>query len=137
VINEKKLNREDVEDTAARAVRELPHIYRVYTRSQLRSGSLLDDFVDRRVRAGFNSERGSDLYIVSEPYWLFEQSGTSHGTPYNYDAHVPLIFMGPGIRAKHISGNVAVNDGAPTLATMLEVEIPSGAAGRVLSEIFE
>jgi len=137
VINQKKLSREEVEEVAARAVRELPHVYRVYTRSQLRTGSLLDDFVDRRVRAGFNARRGSDLFIVAEPYWLFEQAGTSHGTPYNYDAHVPLIFMGPGIKPGHYDMKVAVNDGAPTLATMLEVETPSGAAGRVLYEMFE
>ncbi|MBC7926546.1 MAG: alkaline phosphatase family protein [Bryobacteraceae bacterium] len=137
VINSRKLNREEVENIAANAVRAIPHIYRVYTRSQLRTGSLLDDLVDRRVRAGFHAERGSDLFVVSEPYWLFESSGTSHGTPYNYDSHVPVIFMGAGIRAGKYHGRIAVNDVAPTLATMLEVETPSGASGRVLTEMLE
>jgi hypothetical protein len=44
--------------------------------------------------------------------------------------------MGPGIKAGKYYGIVAVNDIAPTLATMMEVEIPSGAMGRVLAEIF-
>ena len=69
-----------------------------------------------------------------EPYWLFERSGTSHGTPYNYDTHVPVILMGPGIKPGKYHQRAAVNDIAPTLATLLEVELPSGATGRVLDE---
>lgn len=134
-IRAKKLDRQEVENVAAAAVREIPHIYRVYTRTELRAGNVLDDVVDRRVRAGFHYQRASDLFIVSEPYWLFEASGTSHGTPYNYDAHVPVVFMGAGINAGRYYSRAAVNDIAPTLATLLDVEIPSGSSGRVLQEM--
>jgi hypothetical protein len=137
LIAQKKLSRQDVENTAAEAVRKVPHIYRVYTRSQLAEGSVLDDIVSRRVEAGFNYQRASDLFIISQPYWLFEARGTSHGTPYNYDSHVPVVFMGPGIKPGRYYQRIAVNDIAPTLATMLDVETPSGATGRVLYEMFE
>jgi hypothetical protein len=136
-IRAKKLTREEVELAAAAAARDVPHIYRVYTRTQLRTGAVLDDIVDRRVRAGFHYGRGSDLFIVSEPYWLFESSGTSHGTPYNYDSHVPVIFMGAGVKAGRYNERAAVNDIAPTLATMLDIETPSGSSGRVLTEMLE
>jgi hypothetical protein len=136
-IRAKKLTREEVETAAAAAARDVPHVYRVYTRTQLRTGAVLDDIIDRRVRAGFHYQRGSDLFIVSEPYWLFEAAGTSHGTPYNYDSHVPVVFMGPGIKPGRYNTRAAVNDIAPTLATMLDVETPSGASGRVLSEMLE
>jgi hypothetical protein len=135
-IQEKKLNLEDVQNAAAAAVRDLPHIYRVYTRSELRRGSSIGDLVDRRVLAGFNYERASDLFVVSQPYWLFERAGTSHGTPYNYDSHVPVVFMGAGIKPGRYHSKIAVNDIAPTFATMLDVELPSGSSGRVLSEMF-
>jgi predicted AlkP superfamily pyrophosphatase or phosphodiesterase len=137
LIKEKKLTHEEVETVAAEAVRAVPHIYRVYTRSQLLSGRVLTDLVDRRVSAGFHHERGSDLFVVSEPYWLFEARGTSHGTPYNYDSHVPVILMGPGFKRGRYVGRAAVNDIAPTLATVLEIEMPSGASGRVLAEALE
>jgi membrane-anchored protein YejM (alkaline phosphatase superfamily) len=90
--------------------------------------------IDRRVAAGFHRDRGSDLFVVSEPYWLFEAQGTSHGTPYNYDSHVPVIFMGPGMKAGRYAARAAVNDIASTLATLLDVETPSGSSGRVLIE---
>jgi len=126
---------QEVQQVAAAAVRELPHIYRVYTRTELRRGAGIDDMVDRRVRNGFHYQRASDLFIVAEPYWLFEASGTSHGTPYNYDSHVPVIFFGAGIKPGRYDNRIAVNDIAPTLATMLDVETPSGAGGRVLNEM--
>jgi hypothetical protein len=134
LIAEKNLNYEEVQNVAAAAARALPQIFRVYTRSQLLEGRVLDDQVDRRVRNGFHAERSSDLFIVAEPYWLFEASGTSHGTPWNYDAHVPIILMGTGVKAGRYHSRAAVNDIAPTIATMLNVEVPSGSAGRVLEE---
>jgi phosphopentomutase len=126
-----------VENVAAEAVRAIPHIYRVYTRTQLRSGAVLDDIVDRRVRNGFHADRASDLFVVCDPYWIFESKGASHGTPFNYDSHVPVVFMGPGVKAGRYYSRTAVNDIAPTLAAILEIEPPSGASGRVLAEMLQ
>jgi hypothetical protein len=50
---------------------------------------------------------------------------------------VPVIFMGAGIHAGEYHDRIAVNDIAPTLATILRVEEPSGSIGRILAEMFE
>lgn len=134
LIRQRKLDPAAVRRMAAEAAREVPHVARVYTRDQLLSGQLPDDPIDRRMRNGAHPTRLSDLFIVPEPYWVFEDEGTSHGTPYNYDAHVPVILMGPGVRAGRYHRRVAVNDIAPTLATLLGVETPAGSTGRVLEE---
>ncbi|MBM3738338.1 MAG: alkaline phosphatase family protein [Acidobacteria bacterium] len=113
------------------------HVQRVYTWEQLAAGSP-GDLVDQRVRNGFHAQRASDLYVVIDPYWLPTRGpgkGTTHGAPYNYDAHVPVIFMGPGVKPGRYHRRAAPNDIAPTLATMLEVETPSGSVGRVLDEM--
>ena len=136
LIREKKLDPAEVQEVAALAVRELPHIFRVYTREQLRHGQILEDRVGRRVGNSFHNQRGSDLFIIAEPYWVFEKSGASHGSPFNYDSHVPVIFMGQGIQPGRYDRAIAVNDVAPTLAAILEIETPSGAEGRVLEEMF-
>jgi hypothetical protein len=94
------------------------------------------DVASQDVQNGFFPARGEDIVVIQEPYYLFGASGTSHSTPFGYDTHVPVIFMGPGVKAGKYYGSIAVNDIAPTLATMLSVEIPSGAAGRVLAEMF-
>jgi hypothetical protein len=134
LIRSKRLDPAEVRVRAAQAGRDTPHILRVYTSDQLANGQILDDVVDRRVRNGYHAQRAADLFIVAEPYYLFEKSGTSHGTPFNYDTHVPVIFMGPWFKTGKIHRRAAVNDIAPTLAALLEVEVPSGATGRVLEE---
>jgi arylsulfatase A-like enzyme len=61
------------------------------------------------------------------------ERGTTHGSPYWYDRHVPMIFMGPGIRSGRIGDRVSTVDFAPTLASYLRVGYPGDLAGNVLS----
>ncbi|HZT38595.1 MAG TPA: alkaline phosphatase family protein [Bryobacteraceae bacterium] len=136
LIKQKNLQPADVERTAADAVRAMPDIFRVYTREQLMYGLVPQDRVSERVLRGYYPPRAGDIIIIPDAYWIYEARGASHGTPFNYDTHVPVIFMGANIRPGRYDAQVAVNDIAPTLAAMLEIEIPSGSVGRVLSEMF-
>lgn len=135
LIKDKKLDPRQVEETAARAAESIPHVYRAFTREQLFRGDVPRNPWTSRLLAGFNPERSGDVEILLEPYWVGGEKDASHGTPYSYDTHIPLVFMGPGVRGGRYDGAVAMNDIAPTLATMLEVETPSGSSGRVLSEM--
>jgi arylsulfatase A-like enzyme len=129
----------DALDTAAEAVRKLPYIFRVYTSTQLEhesvAGDLAGDPIGNLVQRGFYRERAGDLFVVQKPYWMASKSGTSHGTPFNYDTHVPVIFLGRAIRAGRYDENISVTDIAPTLAALLGVNAPSGSVGRVLPVI--
>jgi len=136
LIDEKNLDRAAVAGIAREAVSALPHVFRVFTYDQLIGGKVLPDAVGRMMINGFNERRAADLIVVLDPYWMFADSGATHGSPFGYDTHVPIIFMGPGIRAGRYDGPVVMNDIAPTLATMLRIETPSGSVGRVLSEMF-
>ena len=135
LIEEKHLDPVEVRKVAAAAAARLPHVARVYTRDQVLSGQVTADTIGRRIARSENLTRSGDLEIVFEPYWMRAASGTTHGTPYAYDAHIPLLFMGPGIRPGHYDANVALNDLAPTVATLIAVETPSGSQGRVLTEM--
>lgn len=136
LIAQKKADPAEVRRVAAEAVRNAPgaHVARVYTRDQLQLAQVADDTVGRRLLRGFNAQRSGDLEIVLEPYWIRGATGTTHGTPYNYDAGIPLILMGPGVKAGRYAEPVALNDAAPTLAALLHINVPSAAAGRVLTE---
>lgn len=131
-----KLDPAEVEREAARAILALPHVSRVYTMQQMMQGRGVRDTVSQKVANGFHMRRGPDLELILDPYWMFGTGkGTGHASPYSYDTHVPVIFLGAGIRPGQYHGTIAVNDIAPTLATMLEIETPSGATGRVLTEM--
>jgi hypothetical protein len=134
LIRQKKLDEAEVERTAAEAARPIAHVFRVYTREMLLKGTV-DLEVGRRVMNGFYPQRGPDMYVLLEPYWIYGAKGTTHSTTFSYDAHVPVIFMGPGIKVGRFDQPISVNDVAPTVATYLDIETPSGSVGRCLAEI--
>jgi arylsulfatase A-like enzyme len=131
----KKIDPAAAQRVAARALYLQPHVAHVYTREQLLDGYAPADRFDSRVVRSFHPQRSGDLEVVLDPYWIRGKTGATHGTPYLYDSHIPLIFMGPGIQSGVFAKEVALNDLAPTLATLLDVETPSGSVGRVLTEI--
>jgi len=126
----------EAERVAADAIRALPHVFRVFTRTQLMNGEISADIVGIRARNGFNQARSGNVTVMLDPYWIASGgTGTTHGAPFDYDAHVPVLFLGPQVRAGRYHANIMVNDIAPTLATMLDIETPSGSVGRVLDEM--
>ncbi len=132
----RKVSMADARTQAAEAVRRLPGIMRVYTRDQIVEGRLVLDSIGLRIANGYFPERSPDLMIVAEPYSFFttKTTGTTHHSAFGYDTHVPLILMGTPFKAGNYHGTAAVNDMAPTLATVVGVEIPSGSVGRTLVE---
>jgi hypothetical protein len=133
----KKLDRGEMEQLAANVLRQQPHVFRVYTRTQLLNGGAGGDRLDQRVRNGFHPGRSGDVFVIHDPYWQGGNSGTTHGSPFNYDTHVPVMFLGAAgwIRPGQYYSEAAIHDIAPTLATILGIAAPTGANGRVLSEM--
>jgi predicted AlkP superfamily pyrophosphatase or phosphodiesterase len=125
----------EAQEIAADAVRKLPYIFRVYTGTQLEHENLAGDPIGVLMQRGYYRGRTADLLIVQKPYWLASKDGTSHGTPFSYDTHVPVIFLGRGIRPGRYDENIRTADIAPTLAALLGVNTPSGSVGRVLPVI--
>jgi arylsulfatase A-like enzyme len=137
LIHKKRLNQADVEDVAAQAAAAEPHIARVFTHHQLEQGLVQQDEIGRAFELSFYAPRSGDLFILQEPGYLFETTGTSHGTPYRYDTHVPVIFAGWGIKPGTYRDRIAPNDIAPTISAALGIQEPSGSIGHVLAEILQ
>ncbi|MES2606005.1 MAG: alkaline phosphatase family protein [Pseudomonadota bacterium] len=134
----KTINMAEMERIAADALRKQPQVARVYTRTELTGSPATGDRIDQRIRNGFNANHSGDVVVVHEPNWLSGgPGGTTHGSPYSYDTHVPMIFWGPRnlVQAGQYAGDAAVHDIAPTLAAILGIATPSGSLGRVLAEI--
>lgn len=137
LIAKLKADPAEVERVAAQAIAGQEHIARVFTRHDLETGRVQQDAIGRAMTLQFFAPRSGDIFTIPEPYYMFDASGTTHGTPYDYDTHVPLMLLGPGIKPGIYTRNVSINDVAPTLATILGVETPSGSVGRVLTEIVQ
>jgi len=96
-----KKSREEMAEVVATFLRSQPYIGRALTRGELQGKLASDDAVGARARRSFNPTRSGDLYVVLKEWYLptpVKGTGTTHGAPYDYDAHVPLMLYGPGIR---------------------------------------
>jgi predicted AlkP superfamily pyrophosphatase or phosphodiesterase len=95
--------------------------------------------IERRMKNSFCSSRSGDVVYALRPYYFESDAGvgTTHGEPHDYDAHVPLIIMGNGVRHGRFTGEASPADLAPTLAEMLGIPFPAGRQGRVLRDVLE
>ena len=137
LIRERRLNPDEVARRAAEALLKLPGLAAVFTRAALidcRPGSELLGKVCR----SYHPDRGGDLYLVFKRHWMSglagSSKGTTHGSPYCYDTHVPLILWGHPFRAGTYEAPVSPADLPVTLAAALGIRAPSLATGRVLTE---
>ncbi|MGB5226574.1 MAG: alkaline phosphatase family protein, partial [Arenicellales bacterium] len=124
----------------AEELRELPGIAYAVSSHDLRTGAVVETPVTEAILANFNEDRSGDIYVVFEPHWFVaEFDGLSvtgsHGSPWAYDSHVPVIWMGPGIENGRIARRVETVDVAPTISAYLGVKYPSGTRGKVMTEI--
>jgi predicted AlkP superfamily pyrophosphatase or phosphodiesterase len=148
-LNRAALKRDGIDlDECERVVGELsmrmPGVARYFTRAQLENNAVSSsDPIARRVLHGFYPSRSGDVIVVFEPYnILFDppddptdpRSTATHGSPYGYDTHVPLIIMGRDFAGGSYGQAATPADIAPTLASLLGVQAPSCSVGRVLSE---
>jgi predicted AlkP superfamily pyrophosphatase or phosphodiesterase len=114
-----------VADAAARQ----PGIARAFTRNEILAARAASDPSLRAIFEGYDPGRSGDIYMLVKPNYIFwGATGTHHGTPYEYDQHVPLIFYGAGIAPGSHSDKVLINDLAPTLAASVGVRMPGVTA---------
>jgi arylsulfatase A-like enzyme len=135
-IGRQNLKREQVERWAADALARCRHIRRVWTRTEL-EGPPTGDRFEKLYRDSYYPDRSPDLLIQHEKYFLpASGTGTTHGSPYDYDAHVPMVFLIPGTGPSRVDKRVATADIAPTLADVLGIDAPEGVDGRSLKSYF-
>lgn len=88
------------------------------------------------VYNGYNAERGGDLVLLAKPYWLpGSGKGTTHGSPYAYDTHVPILFFGTPFKPGVYADDVSVVDIVPTLCAAMQMGEPAGCSGKPFVKI--
>ena len=111
-----------------------PGIAVAYTRAELEGGGPKDAPLFDMMQKSFDKDRSADIVVALKPYWMFGRPpGTTHGSPYDYDTNVPLLFYGPPwILPGRIDTRVEMDDVAPTLAKLLGIPAPSSSEGKLL-----
>ena len=77
------------------------------------------------------------LFIPNPTTISYAQVGSTHGSGYSYDTHVPLIFYGQGIKKGTSNEYYPIIDIAPTISSLLKIEQPNGTTGKTITEVLE
>jgi arylsulfatase A-like enzyme len=105
-----------------------------YTKSQLALSEVPDTPLGRKFLNSYSPEGSWYVLGVPEPYTVGSLKGTDHASPYTYDTHVPLAFYGVPFQVGTYRTHAEPVDMAATLASLLGIDAPTHAVGRVLTE---
>jgi len=138
-IEDANLDLGEVEKFVAVSIAAVDGIDFVVTRSELLAGLAPRTKTLERITNAFHPTRSGHVFPVQEKGWFLQPDpwvyAAEHGSPYDYDAHVALMFASGGITPAVVDRAVAIEDLAPTIAAYLGVAAPTRASGTPLAEI--
>ena len=133
LIAQQNLDANVLADEARSLLLAEPGIGSAFTRRELESGSRAGAPFFDALRKAWHPDVSGEVQYTLKPNWMFGTSTATHGSPHEYDTHVPLLVWGPSwVRPGRIDTPVDVVDIAPTLARMLGVAAPAASEGKPL-----
>jgi arylsulfatase A-like enzyme len=142
IIKDNKLDLAQVQQAVAEEVVKVRGISSAVTSEDVAHNRVADTRVNQLISNNYHPERSGDVYLVfGSRTYINDMEGltiaSTHGSPWRYDTHVPVIFAGNQLEAKTVHRPVTPYDIAPTLSNYLGITFPSGATGEPLLEVVE
>ncbi len=135
VIEEQNADFNKIKQTTIAFLRRQNGIADAVNLETIQQASLPDE-IKKRITNGYNAKRSGDIYFLLQPNWFDGgDTGSTHGSWYPYDSHIPLIFMGWKVKAGKSNQTYYMTDIAATLAAMLHIQMPSGSIGSPITEL--
>ncbi|MFI5133569.1 MAG: alkaline phosphatase family protein [Chitinophagales bacterium] len=137
-IDSAKLNTDEVKKTIVDYLSAQPGVARAFAFDKL-PDLLLNAKIKEMFVNGYYPKRSGDIQVILQPQWLpgFSNAGTTHGMWNPYDAHIPLVWYGWGIKQGHLNRETYMTDIAPTVAALLHIQMPSGNIGHVIEDVMK
>ena len=134
-IERLKLDANTIAQKIADEVINFDNIYKAVTARTMQTAQFTDGIL-HKLQKGYNQKFSGDVLLIPSPATLssYSRKGTSHGSGYSYDTHVPIIFYGNGIKKGVSKKAYNITDIAPTLANLLQIEFANGTTGRIVDE---
>jgi predicted AlkP superfamily pyrophosphatase or phosphodiesterase len=136
VMDEKKLYPQAVQEDVAGFLMRFPEVSEVLTAATLNSAQFTEG-ARYLMQKGYNAQRSGDVLVNYSPDYIeyFMPTGTTHGSPYCYDTHVPLFFYGWNVKQGSTTEPVVIPDIAATIAMMLNIQFPNGCTGKPIQAL--
>jgi predicted AlkP superfamily pyrophosphatase or phosphodiesterase len=115
-----------------------PGILRLFALNELNEVPL-PARIREMINNGYYPRRNGDIQVILQPHYIdaFANIGTTHGLWNPYDAHIPLLWYGWGIKQGKTNRDIYMTDIAPTVAALLHIQMPSGSVGHVIQEVMK
>ncbi|WP_222164992.1 alkaline phosphatase PafA [Edaphocola aurantiacus] len=138
VITRHKLDAEAVSEAAKHIMEQVEHVAYVLDMKD-RDGHVLPEPLWQMAVNGYNRKRSGDLQVILEPghYSGYGGTGTTHGSWNPYDAHIPLVFYGWGIKKGASVQPYHMTDIAATIAALLHIQAPNASIGTPITEVLK
>ena len=138
LIKEKNLDTDKIKDEVLKILKADPTVLYAVDLDEVAEASIPEP-IKTRIINGYNWQRSGDIQVISHDGMLppYSKTGTTHSVWNSYDSHIPLIFMGTGIKNGQSNKPHFMIDIAPTLAQILKIENPSGNIGNPIPEVTE
>ncbi len=137
-IDSAQLNAEEIKNWMIGYLSVDPGIARAFAIDKLMQ-TTLNSTQKNMLANGYYPKRSGDVQVILKPQYLegFAGAGTTHGLWNPYDAHIPLVWYGWGIKHGKTNRETYMTDIAPTIAALLHIQMPSGCIGHVIEDVMK
>jgi predicted AlkP superfamily pyrophosphatase or phosphodiesterase len=138
IITKENISSEALKQDCINYLQKQPEIAYAVDMQKVQSSTIPED-LRSRIQNGYNAERSGAIQIILKPGWYSGHgaTGTTHGTWNPYDAHIPLVFMGWGIKHGSLVRETYMTDIAATVAALLHIQAPNGNVGHPIGEVLK
>jgi predicted AlkP superfamily pyrophosphatase or phosphodiesterase len=135
VVAKAGLNRQAVKAGIMRELLKTGAISKAFDLENIAAGNLPGK-LHTMVVNGYNQRLSGDVQYIYKPQWFDGwNTGTTHGLWNPYDAHIPLVWFGWNIKPGKLNRETYMTDIAPTLAALLQIQMPNASIGNVITEV--
>lgn len=138
LIDKQNLNADAIKDYTVKFLKKQEGVAYAVDMEKVYSANI-PDAIKTRVINGYNAERSGAIQILLKPGFFsgYAPTGTTHGSWNPYDTHIPLVFMGWGIKHGSLNRQTSMSDIASTLAALLHIQEPNGNIGLPIEEVLK
>jgi predicted AlkP superfamily pyrophosphatase or phosphodiesterase len=135
-IHQLDLDLDDVQEAIVNEIIKYEHIDKAYTATAMTT-TTFSTGIEQLIQNGFNQKRSGDvIYVLDTAVISYSKTGSTHGSAFEYDTHVPLLFFGKGIKHGETFKKTEITDIAPTMSALLNISYPNGNMGQPLEFVF-
>lgn len=136
-IKELNLDLDDVQEVLVNELITYDYVDKVISSNTINTTSYTTG-IEELLQNGYDQKRSGDVLIVFNPtYIAYSATGSTHGSGFNFDTHVPLLFFGKGIKHGETLQKTVITDIAPTISSLLNISFPNGSTGKPLEFVLD